>query len=40
MIGRFPADLAELGASEALAYSRGDGHAAAPEDVRLFETEL
>jgi 5'-methylthioadenosine phosphorylase len=38
MIGRFPADLSSLGAREALALTRGDGHAIAPEDVRIFET--
>jgi 5'-methylthioadenosine phosphorylase len=40
MIGRFPADLDALGAREALAVTRGDGHAATPEDVRIFETGL
>jgi 5'-methylthioadenosine phosphorylase len=40
MIGRFPADLDSLGAVEALRYTRGDGHAAADEDIRLFETRL
>ncbi len=40
MIGRFPADLDALGAGEALAATRGDGHAASPEDIRLFETGL
>lgn len=37
LIGRFPQDLAALGAREALAYSRGDGHAATPDDIRLYE---
>lgn len=37
LIGRFPQDLAALGAREALKYSRGDGHAASPDDIRLFE---
>jgi 5'-methylthioadenosine phosphorylase len=40
MIGRFPADLDALGAREALAATRGDGHAASPEDIRIFETGL
>jgi len=40
MIERFPADLAALGAADALRVTRGDGQAMAPEDVRLFETEL
>lgn len=40
MIGRFPADLDALGARRALAATRGDGHAASPEDIRLFETGL
>ena len=40
MIGRFPADLSTLGAREALSFTRGDGHALSPEDVRIFETGL
>ena len=40
LIGRFPADLDALGAGAALGPTRGDGHAAADEDVRLFETRL
>jgi 5'-methylthioadenosine phosphorylase len=40
MIGRFPADLDALGARDALAYTRGDGHATSPADIRLFETGL
>ena len=40
LIGRFPADLEALGAAAALGPTRGDGHTIAPEDVRLFETEL
>ena len=40
MIGAFPADLDALGAAEALRYTRGDGHAASAEDIRLFETSL
>jgi 5'-methylthioadenosine phosphorylase len=40
MIRRFPTDLAALGALEALDHTRGDGHAVAAEDIRLFETGL
>jgi hypothetical protein len=40
LIGRFPADLDVLGAGAALGPTRGDGHAAAEEDIRLFETSL
>jgi 5'-methylthioadenosine phosphorylase len=40
MIERMPADLASLGARDALAITRGDGHVITPEDVRLFETGL
>ncbi len=40
MVGRFPEDLDELGAREALRFTRGDGHATSPLDVRLFETGL
>lgn len=37
LIGRMPANLDSLGAREGLTYSRGDGHAAKDEDIRLFE---
>ena len=40
MIARFPADLDALGARGMLKYTRGDGHAAGPADIRLFETGL
>lgn len=40
MIRRFPADLDALGAREALRHSRGDGHVATTEDIRIFETGL
>jgi 5'-methylthioadenosine phosphorylase len=40
MIGAFPADLDALGAAEALRHTRGDGHSASAEDIRLFETSL
>jgi 5'-methylthioadenosine phosphorylase len=37
LIGRFPADLDALGAAGALGPTRGDGHAIAREDIRLFD---
>ncbi len=37
LIERMPADLDALGARQALQFSRGDGHAASSEDIRLFE---
>lgn len=37
LISRMPTDLTSLGAREGLAFSRGDGHAASPEDIRLYE---
>lgn len=37
LIGKFPTDLDGLGARQALTYSRGDGHAATDEDIRIFE---
>ena len=40
MVGRFPADLDSLGATRDLAFTRGDGHAAAAGDIRIFETDL
>jgi 5'-methylthioadenosine phosphorylase len=40
MIRRFPSDLDALGAKDALRWTRGDGHATAAEDIRLFETDL
>ena len=40
MIRRFPADLEALGAADMLKFTRGDGHASSPEDIRLFETGL
>lgn len=36
LIGRIPADLSGIGARQSLEYSRGDGHAATPEDIRLY----
>ncbi len=40
MIEKFPKDLGSLKSSEALKFSRGDGHVATDEDIRLFETRL
>jgi 5'-methylthioadenosine phosphorylase len=37
LIGKMPADLSSLGARQALQYSRGDGHAQSPDDIRLFD---
>jgi 5'-methylthioadenosine phosphorylase len=37
MVGKMPTDLAALGAREALVHSRGDGHAASKDDIRLYE---
>lgn len=37
MIAHMPKDLDGLGARDALTFSRGDGHAATPEDIRVFE---
>jgi 5'-methylthioadenosine phosphorylase len=37
LIGRFPDDLAALGARDALVYSRGDGIVAHEGDLRLYE---
>ena len=40
MVRRFPADLDALGAAGMLKFTRGDGHAASAEDIRIFETGL
>jgi 5'-methylthioadenosine phosphorylase len=40
MVGRFPEDLESLGARDALRFTRGDGHAAAYSDIRIFDTAL
>ncbi len=37
LIGKMPADLSTLGARQGLEFSRGDGHAQSPDDIRLFE---
>lgn len=37
LVGKFPKDLRGLGAREGLAFSRGDGHAATPDDIRVYE---
>jgi 5'-methylthioadenosine phosphorylase len=37
LIGRMPEDLATIGPRGMLEYSRGDAHAAMPEDVRFYK---
>ena len=37
MISKMPSDLSALGHRASLAYTRGDGHATSPNDIRLFE---
>jgi 5'-methylthioadenosine phosphorylase len=37
MVGKMPADLSVLKAADHLKFTRGDGHAASPLDVRLFQ---
>lgn len=37
LITRMPPDLSSLGGREGLEFSRGDGHAASPDDIRMFE---
>jgi 5'-methylthioadenosine phosphorylase len=37
MISRLPADLSGLGSRDSLAFTRGDGHAASPLDIRIYE---
>ncbi len=37
LIAKMPADLATLGARQGLEFSRGDGHAQSPDDIRLFQ---
>jgi len=36
LIGRIPDDLSLVGCVDSLEFTRGDGHAATPEDIRLF----
>lgn len=36
LIGRIPQDLSKVSSVDALEFTRGDGHAATPEDIRLF----
>ncbi len=36
LIGRIPSDLSTVSSVDALEFTRGDGHAAKPEDIRLF----
>lgn len=37
LIEKMPSDLSALGAKDALQWTRGDGHATSPFDVRIFE---
>lgn len=37
LIGRIPANLEGIGSKDSLAYTRGDGHATSPYDVRIFD---
>lgn len=37
LVEKFPADLDSLGARQALQFTRGDGHASSPLDIRLYE---
>ncbi|MBX3115369.1 MAG: S-methyl-5'-thioadenosine phosphorylase [Fimbriimonadaceae bacterium] len=37
IIKKMPADLDSLGKKDALKYTRGDGHASSPYDIRIFD---
>lgn len=37
LIGKMPADLSVVQPTDALKFSRGDGHAASEDDIRLYE---
>jgi 5'-methylthioadenosine phosphorylase len=37
LIGKLPEDLSGVGARRMLQFSRGDGHAQTPDDIRLFD---
>jgi len=37
LIGKLPEDLSVVQPKEALQFSRGDGHAVSPDDIRMFE---
>lgn len=37
LIGKLPADLSVVQPKDALKFSRGDGHAASDDDIRMFE---
>jgi 5'-methylthioadenosine phosphorylase len=37
LIGRIPTDLSEVSSVKALEFTRGDGHATSPADIRLFQ---
>jgi 5'-methylthioadenosine phosphorylase len=38
LIAKIPANLDEVSTVRSLEFTRGDGHAATPEDIRLFQT--
>jgi 5'-methylthioadenosine phosphorylase len=38
LISRIPTDLSQVSTVEGLEFTRGDGHATSPEDIRLFRT--
>jgi 5'-methylthioadenosine phosphorylase len=38
LIKKIPANLDEVSTVGSLEFTRGDGHAASPEDIRLFQT--
>ncbi|MBS1717865.1 MAG: S-methyl-5'-thioadenosine phosphorylase [Armatimonadetes bacterium] len=37
LIGKLPKDLSQFQPKEALQWSRGDGHATSPQDIRLYD---
>jgi len=40
LVGQIPTDLTSVSTIDGLEFTRGDGHAATPEDIRLFGTRL
>lgn len=36
LIGKMPKDLSTIGSRQSLEFTRGDGHATSPDDIRLF----
>ncbi|RYG39416.1 S-methyl-5'-thioadenosine phosphorylase [bacterium] len=38
LIGKIPTDLSEVSTVSGLEFTRGDGHATSPRDIRLFQT--